>query len=460
MKNKLKHSLLEAAKNKALSISPDNWTDNHRSVAYMGATVHLIDEGLNYQSIDLFCVEFVEKKKTAENIYQLMEKQLLEFGLDQYMDNIYFVTDRGSNFLKAFRSNKNTTKEKITKSIDGINYTTTQIEETPKKKKSNSTKYLQASPEFEDYSQSIDDCDQSEDDSEEEDDYDDDICDYTELTINQLSNNVRLVITTIKSCKSLSGLNRQLQLVQNEPENEDLDGTTNNNKHSEGRTLHQSSVVRWLSLFDLLESIKKAYASLIILLNDNRQNARIQAINMDLRASQLLENMFIMEEEYIMAAFLHPNYKQLRGASSSQVAECYTTSRQSIVHDQSSAEIILDNYEPQAKKAKIFMSTLMDKQRQQNGNGQDEVDRYISLTLGEDEQYSNPLDFWKKKDTQLAFPNLFQLAKRYFSIPCSSSAVERQFSAAGQIITQRRANLDPATVNDIIFLRSIENRLV
>ncbi|CAF4531594.1 unnamed protein product, partial [Rotaria magnacalcarata] len=352
-----------------------------------------------------------------------------------------------------------------------------------------------------------------EDDSEEEDDYDDDICDYTELTINQLSNNVRLVITTIKSCKSLSGLNRQLQLVQNEPENEDLDGTTTNNKHSEGRTLHQSSVVRWLSLFYLLESIKKAYASLIILLNDNRQNARIQAINMDLvnklidffypwkvvltelqktnepslflvlpcitylrdelasgerkEKSVFLQASFSIIRKYVYygrrihyGCFLHPNYKQLRGASSSQVAECYATSRQSIVHDQSSAEIILDNYRPQAKKAKIFMSTLMDKQRQQNGNGQDEVDRYISLTLGENEQYSNPLDFWKKKDNQLAFPSLFQLAKRYFSIPCSSSAVERQFSATGQIITQRRANLDPATVNDIIFLRSIENRLV
>ncbi|CAF4280262.1 unnamed protein product [Rotaria magnacalcarata] len=454
MKNKLKHSLLEAAKNKALSISPDNWTDNHRSVAYMGATVHLIDEGLNYQSIDLFCVEFVEKKKTAENIYQLMEKQLLEFGLDQYMDNIYFVTDRGSNFLKAFRSNKNTTKEKITKSIDGINYTTTQIEETPKKKKSNSTKYLQASPEFEDYSQSIDDCDQSEDDSEEEDDYDDDICDYTELTINQLSNNVRLVITTIKSCKSLSGLNRQLQLVQNEPENEDLDGTTNNNKHIVLTELQKTNEPSLFLVLPCITYLRDELAS-----GERKEKSELKFFFYK-RASQLLENMFIMEEEYIMAAFLHPNYKQLRGASSSQVAECYTTSRQSIVHDQSSAEIILDNYEPQAKKAKIFMSTLMDKQRQQNGNGQDEVDRYISLTLGEDEQYSNPLDFWKKKDTQLAFPNLFQLAKRYFSIPCSSSAVERQFSAAGQIITQRRANLDPATVNDIIFLRSIENRLV
>ena len=73
MTHKLKHSLLEAVKNKALSISPDNWTDNHRGVTYMGATAHLIDEDLNYESMDLFCVEFVEKKKTAENIYQVSQ---------------------------------------------------------------------------------------------------------------------------------------------------------------------------------------------------------------------------------------------------------------------------------------------------------------------------------------------------------------------------------------------------
>ncbi|CAF3476803.1 unnamed protein product [Rotaria socialis] len=87
------------------------------------------------------------------------------------------------------------------------------------------------------------------------------------------------------------------------------------------------------------------------------------------------------------------------------------------------------------------MSTLMDKQNQQNEGTYDEVDRYIALKLGEDEQYSNPLDFWEKKDNQLAFPSLFQLAKRYFAIPCRSSAAERQFSAAGKIITQRRANV-------------------
>ena len=35
------------------------------------------------------------------------------------------------------------------------------------------------------------------------------------------------------------------------------------------------------------------------------------------RALQLLNNMFNMDEDYIMGAFLHPNYKQLRGATSS-----------------------------------------------------------------------------------------------------------------------------------------------
>ncbi|CAF4890943.1 unnamed protein product [Rotaria socialis] len=75
----------------------------------------------------------------------------------------------------------------------------------------------------------------------------------------------------------------------------------------------------------------------------------------------------------------------------------------------------------------------MDKQNQQNEGTYDEVDRYIALKLGEDEQYSNPLDFWEKKDNQLAFPSLFQLAKRYFAIPCRSSAAERQFSAADNI---------------------------
>ncbi|CAF1099236.1 unnamed protein product [Didymodactylos carnosus] len=75
---------------------------------------------------------------------------------------------------------------------------------------------------------------------------------------------------------------------------------------------------------------------------------------------------------------------------------------------------------------------------------------YIDLKLQQDEKYLNPLSFWKQNEQ--TYPNLAKLAKRYFSITCSSAAVERQFSAAGQIITQRRSNLDPAAVNNVILL--------
>jgi hypothetical protein len=67
----LKHVLVSAAENYQLSISPDNWSDNHRKISYMGATAHFIDNQFEYHSIDLFCAEFVEQKKTATNIYQV-----------------------------------------------------------------------------------------------------------------------------------------------------------------------------------------------------------------------------------------------------------------------------------------------------------------------------------------------------------------------------------------------------
>jgi hypothetical protein len=84
-----------------------------------------------------------------------------------------------------------------------------------------------------------------------------------------------------------------------------------------------------------------------------------------------------------------------------------------------------------------------------------EIDRYISLIVKDD--YTDPLSFWRQQRIQLVFPTLYRLVKRIFAVPCSSASGECQFSAAGQIVTQRRSNLDPSTVNNLIFLRSIEN---
>ena len=35
--------------------------------------------------------------------------------------------------------------------------------------------------------------------------------------------------------------------------------------------------------------------------------------------------MFIIQNDYVVATFLHPNYRQLRGATPTQITDCYYT---------------------------------------------------------------------------------------------------------------------------------------
>jgi hypothetical protein len=65
----------------------------------------------------------------------------------------------------------------------------------------------------------------------------------------------------------------------------------------------------------------------------------------------------------------------------------------------------------------------------------------------------NPLIFWNEQESLLS--NISKLAERIFCNPASSTAVERAFSSAGAIVSQRRINLNPSTVNDIILVRSV-----
>ena len=63
---------------------------------------------------------------------------------------------------------------------------------------------------------------------------------------------------------------------------------------------------------------------------------------------------------------------------------------------------------------------------------------------------SPPLMWWKEHAAQ--FPYLSQLARRYLAMPATSASVERLFSVAGQVVTAKRASLDPETVTLLVFL--------
>ncbi len=178
------------------------------------------------------------------------------------------------------------------------------------------------------------------------------------------------------------------------------------------------------------------------------------------RSSQLLGSMFKIKNLHVMGTFSHPNYKQLRNATQLQIIECHDSCRL-VISSSSTSSIPVSNDnneidEPLTKKPKRFLESLMDDiTPPQVSQTKDEVDAYNELQLKDNEIYTNPLTFWQQN--QLIFPHLSKLARKIFAVPCSSAAVEREFSAAGQVVTQRRSNLEPSTINDILFLRSIEN---
>ena len=75
-----------------------------------------------------------------------------------------------------------------------------------------------------------------------------------------------------------------------------------------------------------------------------------------------------------------------------------------------------------------------------------EILRYI----GEEQTSKSPLQWWKENKSR--FPLLSQLAARYLAIPATSVPCERVFSAAGHIVSEKRACLLPENVNMLVFL--------
>ena len=90
-----------------------------------------------------------------------------------------------------------------------------------------------------------------------------------------------------------------------------------------------------------------------------------------------------------------------------------------------------------------------------NVHFEQEVDTYRTtageqFNDGELGMKANILMWWKKYAVR--FPYLSRLARRYLAMPATSASVERLFSVSGQVVTAKRARLDPTTVTLLVFL--------
>ena len=74
-----------------------------------------------------------------------------------------------------------------------------------------------------------------------------------------------------------------------------------------------------------------------------------------------------------------------------------------------------------------------------------EVARYCD----EPSTQENPLKWWRAN--AFRYPILMHLAKKYLAIPATSVPSERAFSAAGHIVSAKRASLLPSSVHVGVF---------
>ena len=99
--------------------------------------------------------------------------------------------------------------------------------------------------------------------------------------------------------------------------------------------------------------------------------------------------------------------------------------------------------------ADIFACLLGDL-TQKNCEVKSDIETEIAMYLTHIVTDPDPLIWWRNNAPK--FPELSKLARKYLAIPATEVSSERAFSTAGNIITKKRAALDPDTVDQIIFL--------
>ena len=105
--------------------------------------------------------------------------------------------------------------------------------------------------------------------------------------------------------------------------------------------------------------------------------------------------------------------------------------------------------ENQAESRPTSSNSLLARMFQNNYICEDEVANYLALPKIHLDDC--PLLWWKTNSTR--FPVLSKLARKYLAIPATSTPSERLFSEAGNIMTIKRAQLAPNTLENLVFCK-------
>ena len=191
----------------------------------------------------------------------------------------------------------------------------------------------------------------------------------------------------------------------------------------------------------------------------------------------LLNEMIVLDIRHVAATLLHPRYRCLKKIPDLMKDQCYKYVRHQIRQLREKGEVEEINQqqliEPPKKKfnrgrnISIFESgnlteNINDHEENSNESDEfefdlrksDELDRYLLFEFDKNKETTDPLQFWKNHANK--FPLLSRYARSLLSMPATTASVEREFSAAGWILNERRSHLQPNKLENILLVRSKE----
>ena len=156
-----------------------------------------------------------------------------------------------------------------------------------------------------------------------------------------------------------------------------------------------------------------------------------------------------VDSPVVLAAALDPRFRKLNFLSTEERLQLKSVLIDKAV-DCDAAVVPADTSGPPAKKQKSVLDRLLgdDEEAVSGVTVSDEVDAYFEerpISRKED-----PFVWWRSNSSR--FPRLSYLAKKFLSIPATSTPSERVFSVAGIVVDRKRCALTPDMVNALVFL--------
>lgn len=417
----------KAIENGECSATTDMWTEDYKKRAFITVTVHFFDDNFTLQKKVLFTSHFKYKEKTGKNIRKEILRRFGELGYNKnLLINIRFVTDQGSNMVKALKHpySRDDCRAHL---LNTVLRNTFESDDVPLIFMKSMT-----------------------------------ICKNMVRHLKQSGKSSELPHAVKQECETRwnSRLAMLKSIVDQLPEIECLLSTAQNDRWEIDLDL-LNALIQFLTPFETatkaLEADDHPTANKILIwwaeLSEHLDQSTftIPAMNTIVEvAKKYFASKFKITIDIKIACFLDPRYRFLKMLSEDERNEVFDEVKR-VMREISAEDKCCEP--PPAKKSRlsVFEDDMSD------FDVENEFQLYMKTAnykyLVNDETKKRLIElFWR--ENRICFPVLSKLVRKRLNVPASSGSSERVFSDSGRYYNPRSSNLKPELLDDLLFIRN------